>query len=303
MTPAFHGLPRGADDLLEIGAGVLSVFSRTPALTAQTAAGLDALTGGRCVLGLGTSGPQVVEGFHGVPFDRPLARLRETTEICRQVWRREPVRHEGAVYPLPLPADRGTGLGRSLKLITRPPRARIPIYMATLKPKAVELTAEVAEGWYPLFFVPEAADAVWGDALAAGAARRAPDLPPLKICAGGVSAIGEGPEILTLRDTARAELALYIGGMGARGTNFYNDLFAGFGWPDAVGPGPVPRGQARRGGRPTARRPRRGRHAVRIRVIRRRADRPLPGRRGDDPQRPAGDDHVGTIAALRAIVD
>ena len=247
-----------------------------------------------------------MEGFHGVPFDRPLARLRETTEICRQVWRREPVRHEGAVYPLPLPADRGTGLGRSLKLITRPPRARIPIYMATLKPKAVELTAEVAEGWYPLFFVPEAADAVWGDALAAGAARRAPDLPPLEICAGGVCAIGEGPEILTLRDTARAELALYIGGMGARGANFYNDLFAGFGWPDAVGDVQDLFLEGRRD-EAAARLPADLVEAATLcgsaSYVAERIDRYRAAGVTILNVRPAGDDPVGTIAALRAIVD
>lgn len=220
---------------IEIGAGVFSVYSRTPALIAQTAAGIDALSGGRCILGLGTSGPQVVEGFHGVPFDRPLARLRESMDICRMVWRREPVRYDGVAYQLPLAPERGTGLGRSLKLITRPARDRIPIYVAALRPKSVELTAEMAEGWYPLFFVAEAAGDVWGDALARGAARRAADLSPLEICAGGICAIGEGPEVEALRDHARAELALYIGGMGSKGTNFYNELFCRFGWEGAAG--------------------------------------------------------------------
>ena len=219
---------------IEIGAGVFSVYSRTPALIAQTAAGVDAISDGRCILGLGTSGPQVVEGFHGVPFDQPMARLRETMDICRMVWRREPVRYDGAAYQLPLGPERGTGLGRSLKLITRPARDRIPIYVAALRPKSVELTAEMAEGWYPLFFVAEGAPAVWGDALARGAARRSPDLPPLEICAGGICAIGDGPEVEALRDAARPELALYIGGMGAKGQNYYTELFSGFGWEEAA---------------------------------------------------------------------
>lgn len=234
-APSLMGYLASVTRRIEIGGGVFSVYSRSPALIAQTAAGVDALSGGRCILGLGTSGPQVVEGFHGVPFDRPLARLRESMDICRMVWRREPVRYEGTAFRLPLPPERGTGLGRSLKLITHPRRDRIPIYLAALRPKSVELTAEMAEGWYPLFFVAEGAQSVWGDALARGAARRSPDLPPLEICAGGICAIGDGPEVEALRDQARAELALYIGGMGAKGTNYYNELFCQFGWEQAAG--------------------------------------------------------------------
>ncbi len=234
-APSFMGYLAARTTTLEIGAGVLSVYSRTPALIAQTAAGVDALSGGRCILGLGTSGPQVVEGFHGVPFTQPTARLREAIDICRMVWRREPVRHEGAAFRLPLGPDRGTGLGKALKLITRPSRGRIPIYVAALRPRAVELTAEMAEGWYPLFFVTEGAGAVWGDALAAGAARRSPDLPPLEICAGGICAVGEGADVAALRELARAELALYIGGMGSATSNYYNELFRRFGWEREAG--------------------------------------------------------------------
>lgn len=233
-APSFMGYLAARTDSIAIGAGVLSVYSRTPALIAQTAAGVDAVSGGRCILGLGTSGPQVVEGFHGVPFDRPATRLRECVDICRMVWRREPVTYDGRAFRLPLPAGQGTGLGKPLKLITRPARSRIPIYLASLRPKAVELTAEVAEGWYPIFFVPEAAEEVWGAALAAGAARRSPDLPPLEICAGGLCAVGEGRAVEELRDLARPELALYIGGMGSRGRNYYNELFRRFGWEDAA---------------------------------------------------------------------
>ena len=233
-VPSFMGYLAARTERVAIGAGVLPVYSRTPALIAQTAAGVDALSGGRCILGLGTSGPQVVEGFHGVPFDRPRARLRETVAICRAAWRREPLRHEGAAYTVPLPPGAGTGPGRPLKLLMAPPRERIPVYLAALRPRSVALAAEIAEGWYPIFFVARAAGAVWGEALRAGAALRDPALGPLEICAGGPCAIGEGPELERAREAARAELALYIGGMGSRERNYYNDLFRAFGWEGAA---------------------------------------------------------------------
>ncbi|PQP43618.1 LLM class F420-dependent oxidoreductase, partial [Mycolicibacterium austroafricanum] len=149
---------------IELGTGVVPIYTRTPALMAMTAAGLDYVSDGRFRLGLGTSGPQVVEGFHGVPFDAPLGRTREVVEICRQVWRRERLSYDGKYYQLPLPSDKGTGLGKPLKLINHPVRERIPITIAALGPKNVELTAEIAEGWQPVFFYPEKADDVWGDA-------------------------------------------------------------------------------------------------------------------------------------------
>lgn len=233
-APSLMGFLAARTRRLLIGAGVLPVHTRSPALIAQTAAGVDALSGGRCILGLGTSGPQVVEGFHGVPFDRPLRRLQETIDICRTVWRREPLRHDGAIHRIPLPAGEGTGLGKPLKLLTRPPRERIPIYVAALRDRSVETAAAVAEGWYPLFFAPERAGRVWGGALSRGLARRSGDLGRLEICAGGACAVGDGPDVAALRDSARPELALYMGGMGARGHNFYNDLFRRFGWEDAA---------------------------------------------------------------------
>jgi F420-dependent oxidoreductase-like protein len=215
-------------ETVEIGAAILPIYTRTPTLLAMTAAGVDALSDGRCVLGLGASGPQVIEGFHGVPYTQPLTRTREIIEICRKVWARERVTYEGKAYTLPLPPEQGTGLGKPLKLITRPVRDRIPIYVAALGPKNVRMTAEVADGWLPLFYLPEKVDDVWGDDLAAGAAARSADLAPLEIVAGGLLAVGD--DAARMRDLARPMIALYVGGMGARGRNFYNDLAQRYGF-------------------------------------------------------------------------
>ncbi len=176
---------------IELGTGVVPIYTRTPALMAMTAAGLDYVSDGRFRLGLGTSGPQVIEGFHGLPFDAPLGRTREVVDICRQVWRRERLAYDGKHYQLPLPAEKGTGLGKPLKLINHPVRERIPITIAALGPKNVELTAEIAEGWQPVFFSPEKADEVWGDALRAGAAKRDPALGPLDVMVSASLAIGD----------------------------------------------------------------------------------------------------------------
>ena len=217
---------------VEIASGILPFYSRTPTLLAMSAAGIDFLSGGRCVLGIGASGPQVIEGFHGVPYDAPLARTREVIEICRKVWRREVLEHDGAKYTIPLPPEQGTGLGKALKMITKPVRDRIPIYVAALGPKNVELTAEVADGWIPTLFIPEKAKDVWGESLAKGGANRSGDLGPLEVVAGGAVAIGDGLE--HLRDHARPGIALYVGGMGARDRNFYNQLVRRYGFEDAA---------------------------------------------------------------------
>jgi len=213
---------------VELASGILPIYSRTPVLLAQTAAGLDEISNGRAILGLGASGPQVIEGWHGVPYDRPVQRTREIIEICRMVWRRQEVRYDGRAIKLPLPADQGTGLGKALKILTHPVRDRIPIWLASMGERSVELTAELAEGWLPIFFVPEKADNVWGKALQRGFAKRSPEVGPLDIAAGGALAIGEGLE--GLRELARPQLALYIGGMGAREKNFYNDLARLYGY-------------------------------------------------------------------------
>jgi F420-dependent oxidoreductase-like protein len=215
-------------ETIQIGSGILPIYTRTPTLLAMTAAGIDALSGGRAILGLGASGPQVIEGFHGIAYDRPLQRTREIIEICRQVWRRERVEHDGAAYTVPLPPEQGTGLGKPLKLITHPVRDRIPIYVASLGPKNVEMTAELADGWMPLFYVPEKAKSVWGESLGKGAANRAADLGPLDVVAGGLVAIGD--DVAAVREYARPMVALYVGGMGARGRNFYNDLACRYGY-------------------------------------------------------------------------
>src|SRR3954471_136240 len=200
---------------VELMSGIFPIYSRTPALIAMTAAGLDFVSGGRFTLGLGASGPQVIEGWHGVPYDAPLQRTREIVEICRQVWRRERLVHEGAKYTVPLPADQGTGLGKPLKLINTPVRERIPVMLAALGPKNVELAAEIAEKWEPIFFVPEKASEVWGESLAAGRGKRDEALGELEIVTGVPVAIGDDVE--PLLDFVRPALALYIGGMGARG--------------------------------------------------------------------------------------
>jgi F420-dependent oxidoreductase-like protein len=213
---------------LEIGAAILPIYTRTPTLLAMTAAGVDALSDGRCVLGLGASGPQVIEGWHGIPYTEPVGRTREIIEICRKVWTRERVTHDGPSYTLPLPPGQGTGLGKPLKLIPTPVRERVPIYVASLGPRNVRMTAEIADGWLPIFYLPEKVDEVWGPDLVAGAAKRSPELGPLEIVAGGLLAVGD--DAAGMRDLARPMLALYVGGMGAKGRNFYNDLARRFGY-------------------------------------------------------------------------
>jgi F420-dependent oxidoreductase-like protein len=217
---------------VELASGVLPIYIRTPSLLAMTAAGLDYVSDGRFRLGIGTSGPQVIEGFHGVPFDAPIGRTREIVEICRKVWRRERVQYDGKHYQLPLPADRGTGLGKSLQLINHPVRERIPITIAALGPKNVELTAEIAEGWQPVFYLPEKAHTVWGAALAAGAAKRDPALGPLDVVVHASLAIGD--DVDERLAWVKPQLALYIGGMGAKGRNFYHDLATRYGYGEVA---------------------------------------------------------------------
>ncbi|MDT7635288.1 MAG: hypothetical protein QOI50_7218, partial [Pseudonocardiales bacterium] len=141
------GFVAARTERLELASGILQLYTRTPSLTAMTAAGLDYVSGGRFTLGIGASGPQVIEGFHGVPYTAPLGHTRELVEICRQVWRRERVQYQGRYYQVPLPEGQGTGLGKPLKLINHPVRSDIPIVIASIGPKNVELTAEIGNGW------------------------------------------------------------------------------------------------------------------------------------------------------------
>jgi len=218
---------------VEIAAGVLQIYTRTPTLTAMTAAGLDFVSNGRFTLGLGASNPQVVEGFHGVRYDAPLGRTREIVEICRAVWRRERLEHEGRHYRIPLPADEGTGLGKPLRLINHPVRDRIPIVLAALGPRNVALAAEIAEGWLPILYVPERAGALWGPALDEGAAKRDPALGPLDVVASATLCVTDDADAARRAlDDQRPFVALYAGGMGARGRNFYNDVVRGYGWAE-----------------------------------------------------------------------
>jgi F420-dependent oxidoreductase-like protein len=222
------GYLAASTERVELASGILQLYTRTPTLTAMTAAGLDYVSDGRFTLGLGASGPQVIEGFHGVPYDAPIARTREVVDICRQVWRRETLQYEGTHYTIPLPAGQGSGLGKPLKLINKPVRERIPVLLAALGPKNVELAAEIAEGWQPIFYLPEKAQDVWGKALAAGRANRDPALGELDVYAGPALAIGENVD--SLREFVKPQLALYIGGMGAKGKNFYHTLATRYGY-------------------------------------------------------------------------
>ncbi|MGZ5416040.1 MAG: LLM class F420-dependent oxidoreductase [Nocardioides sp.] len=227
-SPTLMGYLAAKTETIEIGSAILNIYSRTPGALAQTAAGLDNVSGGRAILGLGASGPQVIEGWHGVPYDKPLGRTREIVEVVRSMIRRETIDHHGKIFDIPLPKDQGLGLGKPLKMLTKPERSSVPIYIAALGEKNVTGTAEYADGWLPFLYAPEKADSVWGDALRDGAAKRPDDLGPLEVCAGGMVAVGE--DVKGLLDFARPMFALYIGGMGAKGKNFYNTLARQYGY-------------------------------------------------------------------------
>jgi F420-dependent oxidoreductase-like protein len=206
---------------IKLGAGIMQIPGRTPTNTAMTAATLDLMSGGRFILGLGTSGPQVVEGWHGQPWGKPLERTREYIEIVRTALRREVVQHHGEHYRIPYDGPGATGLGKPLKLMLRPLRADIPIYLAAIGPKNVALAAEIADGWLPIFVDPDRFDDAFGASLAG--AREGFEI------AATVSVL-VGDDVQALRDSLKPTLALYIGGMGAKGRNFYNALMRRYGW-------------------------------------------------------------------------
>jgi F420-dependent oxidoreductase-like protein len=204
---------------IQLGTGIVNVFSRTPALLAQTAATLDLISGGRFILGLGTSGHQVVSGWHGLAFDQPLLRMRETIAIIRQVLRRERLVFEGEVFRL----DKG------LKLLARPLRAAVPIYLATLTPGGLRLTGELADGWIPTLFAPEHMD-LFRPELEAGARTSGRPLASLAIAPHVPVSIDE--DRARAREALKPWVALYVGGMGSRSKNFYNDLVRRYGFAE-----------------------------------------------------------------------
>jgi F420-dependent oxidoreductase-like protein len=204
---------------LKVGSAIFQIPARTPTNTAMTAATLDLMSGGRFLLGLGVSGPQVVEGWHGEPWGKPLTKMREYVEIVRTVLRRETVQHEGEHYSIPFRGPGATGLGKPLKLMARPLRPDIPIYLAVFKPRAVELAAEIADGWLPIFFSPERARKTFPAPFAREDFDIAPAVPALV-----------SDDVESARDALRPYYALYVGGMGARGKNFYNDLVSSYGF-------------------------------------------------------------------------
>ncbi len=282
--PSMMGYLAALTERVEIGSAILPIFTRTPTLLAMTAAGVDTLSGGRFHLGIGSSGPQVIEGWHGVPFDAPIGRTREIVDICRQVWARKDVLvHHGRYYDMPLPEGQGTGLGKPLKIIGRPVRPTIPIWIAALGEKNVEMTAETADGWIPMLFVPEKAKHVWGVSSRGGTcparpvARPAADhrrwdlrgrrgrgraSTPRARPAGGRSLRGrDGREGSQLLQRRRPALRVREGG----GTD----------------PGPLPRGEEGGSRGHGARRAARGDVALRPGGLRRRTDRCVRRRRRD----------------------
>jgi F420-dependent oxidoreductase-like protein len=206
---------------IKVGSAIMQIPGRTPANTAMTAATLDLMSGGRFLLGLGTSGPQVVEGWHGEAWGKPLGKTREYIEVVRAALRRDVVEHEGEHYRIPYDGPGATGLGKPLKLMMRPLRADIPIYLAAIGPKNVALAYEIADGWLPIFVDPER----FGDAFPA---------PPAGFEIAATANVLVGDDVQALRDSLKPHLALYVGGMGAKGKNFYNALARRYGWDDAA---------------------------------------------------------------------
>jgi F420-dependent oxidoreductase-like protein len=209
-----------ATQRIKIGTGIVNVFSRSPALLGQTAGSLDLISGGRFVLGLGTSGHQVIEGWHGVKFERGVRRMRETIEIVRKVLKRERLVYEGEVFHL----------GMGLKLITHPIRDSIPIYLATLTPTGVGLAGELADGWLPVFFSPSHYEKVIRPGLEKGAQKAGRLLSELSVCP--LQPVVVTKDRKAGRDASRAHLALYIGGMGSREKNYYNQLWRSYGYEE-----------------------------------------------------------------------
>jgi F420-dependent oxidoreductase-like protein len=212
---------------IDVGSAIMQIPARTPAMTAMTAATLDTLSGGRFRLGLGVSGPQVSEGWHGVRFDKPLARTREYVEIVRRAMRRETLRFDGAHYRLPLP----DGPGKPLKLIVHPVREHVPLYLAAVGPKNLELAGEIADGWLAVFFAPEHAAEPLA-AIRTGRERAGRTLDGYDVVPTAPVVVGD--DVQAAADSVRGYAALYIGGMGSREQNFYNALARRMGFDAAA---------------------------------------------------------------------
>jgi F420-dependent oxidoreductase-like protein len=211
---------------IHLGSAILQIPARTPAAAAMTAATLDRLSEGRLLLGLGVSGPQVVEGWHGVAYGKPLERTREYVAIIRNILRREePLEHHGGHYDIPI--EGGTDLGKPLKIMLQPIRPAVPIYLAAIGPRNVSLAAEIADGWLPIFYSPYHKD-VFETPIETGMQKRSPDLPALDIAPTVGVAVGD--DLDACRRSLKPNLALYIGGMGAKGRNFYYDLACRYGY-------------------------------------------------------------------------
>jgi F420-dependent oxidoreductase-like protein len=219
----------GQTKTIGLGSGIMQMPARTPAMTAMTAMTLDHLSGGRFILGLGLSGPQVVEGWHGVPYGKPLARTREYVAILRQIFaRRASLKHEGQEYRIPYTGPGASGLGKPLKSILHG-RADLPIYIAAIGPKNTALAAEIADGWIPTQFSARHFS-VFESSLKEGFARAGggKSLASFDVCASVPVVLG--PDVQACRDACKPRIALYVGGMGARGRNFYHDLVARYGY-------------------------------------------------------------------------
>ncbi len=225
----------GRTERIDLGSAVLQMAARTPATTAMTTITLDHLSGGRVHLGLGVSGPQVVEGWHGRPYGKPLGLTREYVSIVRAILAREaPVTHQGEHFRLPWDGEGSTGLGKPLRSIVHPLRADVPVYLAALGLKNVALAAEIAEGWMPTFVAPHLLQDVWGRALADGFARSGDPTKADRFRVVPVVRVVIDDDISVARNAVKPMLALYIGGMGARGANFYHQLATGYGYGEAA---------------------------------------------------------------------
>ena len=217
---------------IKLGTGILQIPARTPAMCAMTMSTLDALSGGRVLVGLGMSGPQVIEGWHGVSYGRPAARIREYVEILHKIWdRREPVAFDGKVYRLPYQGDDASGLGKPLKSILH--SRRLPVYLATMKPLSIRITAELADGWLPIWFSPYRMSMFTAD-LEKGFARAGSgkSLDTFDVVAGCTVVIGD--DVAACLAQLKPTLALYVGGMGAKGRNFHNEMVSKYGYADVA---------------------------------------------------------------------